>query len=254
MLIKTIAAITFGVACCAGAAASDSAIEIDRGGMLKGRLALPDAAASMPAPVPSPVPVVLLVAGDADADPASAGNNSLRKLAQALAAQGIASVRYSARGGATPAARDAAAPIDRNADDAAAWITLLKRDSRFNKVVVVGYGDGMLPGLLAANKVGANGFVSLAGAGQRSPAAQQYDPAAEFGKLNMHARIIYGGSDRQVSPDDARRLEHGRPGTPVVLIAGMDHALTVAPGAPAQADLPVAPELVTALAGFVGKR
>lgn len=246
MLIKTIAAFTLGIACCAGAAASDSAIELGNGGLIKGTLELPDGAA--------PAPVVLLIAGDADA--AGAGNNSLRKLAHALAAQGIASVRYDARdtGHAAATARKPGTALDQHADDAAAWIALLKQDSRFNKVVVVGYGDGMLPGLLAANKVGANGFVSLAGTGQRAPAAMQYDPAAEFGKLKMHARIIQGGSDRQVSQDDARRLEQGRPGTPVVLIAGMDHALTLAQGEQAPADLPVAQELVAALAGFVGKR
>jgi 6-phosphogluconolactonase len=214
--------IVFAGACTgAPAAYRESPIQLDHGGAVKGTLALPAGGA--------PAPVVLLVAeGPADAD------GSLRQLAQALAAEGIASLRYDRRGVAGLA-------VEQHADDAAAWIELLKKDARFNKVVVVGHGEGVLAGLLAANKVGANGFVSLAGSGART--------AAEFGKLKMHARIIQGGADLQVGMDEVRRLEQARPGTPVAVIAGMNHALKVAQG-----ELPVAPELVAALVGFISKR
>jgi hypothetical protein len=179
----------------------------------------------------------------ADAGPASPDDaamaGSLAGLAQALAVQGIASVRYRPHG-----SQAAGTPVD----DAAGWIAVLKADPRFGTVVVVGLGEGMLVALLAANRVGAGGFVSLAGRSDEASAEQ-------FGKLKMHARIIRGSLDTQAGIDDARRLEQGRPGTPVVVIEGMDHQLRITPaGGQPDADAPVAPELVTALAGFAGKR
>lgn len=89
----------------------------------------------------------------------------------------------------------------------------------------------------------------------------KYDPAVEFGKLNMPARIIQGSSDLQVTVADARKLEHGRPGTPVVVVDGMNHVLKLAQGdleaqmkAYTTPDLPVAPALVAAIVAFAGKR
>jgi alpha/beta superfamily hydrolase len=259
MLIKTITAITLGLSFYAGAWAAplESEIKVDNGGLIAGTLDLPEGA--------SAVPVVLLVAdgGQTDRNGNAPGTNSdcLRQLAQALAAQGIASVRYDKRGVAASAAAAAAggAPtVARYADDAAAWIQLLKHDARFDKVVVVGHGQGLLVGLLAANAVGANGFVSLAG---NSAPASTYDPAAEFGKLKMHARIIQGSADLQVGMDEVHRLEQGRPGTPVAIIKGMNHVLKMADGDLAaqktsytDPELPVAPELVTELVGFINMR
>lgn len=217
---------------CAGVAAAprEAAIQLDNGGNLKGILALPAES--------GPGPVVLLIA---DSDPLLGDGASLRPLARALAAQGVASVRYDRRG--TGADQP---DVARQAADAAAWIALLKEDGRFNKVVVIGHGEGTLVGLLAANQVGASGFVALAGGGARA--------AVEFGKLKMHARIIRGDADPKAGPDLARPLEQARPGTPVAVIAGMNHALNLAPSGANAADLPVAPELVAALIGFIGKR
>lgn len=245
MLLKTITAITLGLSfhACAWAATLERDIQVDNGTLIKGTLDLPENAA--------PVPVVLLVADggpiDRNGNAPGAASDCLRLLAHALADKGIASVRYDKR--------DPGAAIDKQADDAAAWIELLKTDPRFSKVVVVGHGEGLLVGLLAANRVGANGFVSLAG--KAAPSAA-YDPATEFGKLKMHARIIQGSTDLQAGMDDVRRLQQGRPGTPVVIVAGMNHVLKLAAGdAQAQKasyttpDLRVAPELVAALASFI---
>jgi len=223
MFLKTITVITLGLSfhACAWAATQESAIRLDNGTAIHGTLALPEHAAR--------APVVLLVAPDA-------ANDTLRPLAQALADKGVASVRYDQQG----------ASIDQQARDAAAWIELLKQDNRFVKVVVVAHGAGVLPGMLAANRVGANGFVSLAGNVPSPGPSSPYDTAAEFGKLKMHARIILGDADQQAGMDDVRRLQQARPGTPVVIVEGMNHVLTLAGG-----DAPVAPELVAALAGFI---
>ena len=311
MLIKTIAAcsllLIFGAA---DAATAD--IALDHTGV-RGTVELPAGAA--------PAPVVLLIAGsgptDRNGNSPGATNDSLQQLAVALAAQGIASVRYDKRGIAASAAAakggEAGLTIDQYADDAAAWITQLKHDARFKQVVVVGHSEGALIGLLAVNQVGADGYLSLEGAGERAsnvlrrqladrlppallqdnerilaaleqgkpagevppalaalyrPSVQpylvswfRYDPAVELGKLKMHAGIVQGSSDLQVTVDDAHKLERGRPGTPVVIIDGMNHVLKLVQGdlqaqmkAYTTPDLPVAPQLVTAIVEFIGKR
>lgn len=171
MPIKTIASFVLGLALCAGASAAASRasdIQLDYNGTIRGTLELPAAAL--------PRPVVLLIAGsgptDRNGNSPGATNDSLQQLAVALAAQSIASVRYDKRGVAASAAAaaggEAGLTIDQYADDAAAWIARLKHDARFNRIVVVGHSEGALIGLLAANRAGADGYVSLAGAGERA--------------------------------------------------------------------------------------
>lgn len=117
-----------------------------------------------------PHPVALLIAGSGPTD--RDGNNallpgpndSLKLLAQALAARGIASLRYDKRGIAESAA---AAPSEADlrfetyAEDAAAWVRQLRDDDRFTSVTVIGHSEGSLIGMLAADE--ADAFVSVAG-------------------------------------------------------------------------------------------
>lgn len=124
------------------------------------------------------VPVVLLIAGSGPTDrdgnnPQLPGkNDSLKQLALALAARGIASLRYDKRGiGASAAA--GAAEIDLRFDtyvtDAVGWIADLRARNRFSRVVVAGHSEGSLIGMLAVAQSGADGFVSLEGAGRSAP-------------------------------------------------------------------------------------
>ncbi|HEU5357506.1 MAG TPA: alpha/beta fold hydrolase [Gemmatimonadales bacterium] len=141
------------------------------GGILRGTLATPT--------TPGPWPAVLFISGSGPTDrdgnsPLLAGrNNSLRYLADALAARGIASVRYDKRGIAASngfALREADLRFDDYVGDAATWIRALKADRRFRSVTVVGHSEGSLVGMLAAAEAGADAFVSIAGAGR--PIAQ----------------------------------------------------------------------------------
>lgn len=123
------------------------------------------------------VPAVLIVAGSGPTD--RDGNNSLlkghndslKRLALRLAEAGIASIRYDKRG---VAASSAAGPLERElrftayAQDAAAWVQLLKADPRFSKVAVIGHSEGSLIGMLAARQAGADAFVSIAGPAHRA--------------------------------------------------------------------------------------
>lgn len=124
-----------------------------------------------------PVPVVLLIAGSGPTDRNGnvAGlpgpNDSLKMLAEGLAAKGVASVRYDKRGIAASAAagpKEADLRFDTYVADAAAWVQQLRKDKRFSTVTIAGHSEGALIGLLAASK--ADAFVSIAGPSKRASA------------------------------------------------------------------------------------
>lgn len=139
-----------------------------KGLTLHGSLELPRGA--------GPFPVVLIVAGsgptDRDGNNAMlpGKNNGLKQLAEQLADRGIASLRYDKRGiGQSTGVMGSEADLrfTMYADDAAAWIPFLRKDARFNRVVVAGHSEGALLGTMAARAVGADGVVLIAGAGRR---------------------------------------------------------------------------------------
>lgn len=133
----------------------------------------------MPVKAEGKVPVLLIIAGSGPTDrdgnsPLLAGkNNSLKLLAEGLATEGFATVRYDKRGiAASVAAGASEADLRFTAyiDDAAAWIDKLEKDPRFRSVGVIGHSEGSLIGVMAARQAGAKVFVSIAGAGR--PAAE----------------------------------------------------------------------------------
>ncbi|MNF68460.1 Alpha/beta hydrolase family protein [compost metagenome] len=139
-------------------------IELDTGsGILRGTLLRPK--------TDQPVPVALILAGSGPTDrdgnnPLGGRNDSLKKLAQLLARNGIASVRYDKRGIA--ASQDAGTDerqlsIELYASDAAAWGRRLKQDARFSQLILVGHSEGALIASLAADSAGADALVSIAG-------------------------------------------------------------------------------------------
>jgi uncharacterized protein len=126
---------------------------------------------------PARVPVVLLIAGSGPTDRNGnsamipGANNSLKLLAEGLAAKGIASLRYDKRGIAASAAagpKEIDLRFDMYVDDAAAWLRQLRADKRFSSVTAIGHSEGSLIGMLAAAAAGADGFVSVAGLARRA--------------------------------------------------------------------------------------
>lgn len=116
-------------------------------------------------------PVVLVIAGsgptDRDGNNPMMKNNSLKFLATNLGQHGIASLRYDKRGiGQSKSAgkKEEKLRFEDYANDAAGWVSLLKKDRRFTSVIIIGHSEGSLLGMLAAS--GADKFISLAGAGQ----------------------------------------------------------------------------------------
>ncbi len=138
-------------------------------GTLHGTLDLPND--------PSPCPVVVIIAGsgptDRDGNQASMRNDSLELLGRALAASGIAALRYDKRGIAESAAaapREEDLRFETYVADAARWIVWLRQNPRFLRLGVVGHSEGSLVGMLAAKRAKVDAFVSIAGSGRTAPA------------------------------------------------------------------------------------
>jgi alpha-beta hydrolase superfamily lysophospholipase len=121
------------------------------------------------------VPVVLMLSGSGPTDrngnsPMLPGkNDSMLMLAEGLAENGIASLRYDKRGvGESAKAMVAEADLrfETYVDDAVAWCEQLRKDKRFSAVVIAGHSEGSLIGMLAAKRCDADGFISIAGAGR----------------------------------------------------------------------------------------
>jgi hypothetical protein len=138
-------------------------------GRLAGTLLLPD--------TPPPWPAALLIAGSGPTD--RDGNNplletridNLKRLAHALAARGVASLRYDKRGvGASeyPGLSEDALRFDHLVDDAVALAGCLAQDERISRIVLVGHSEGALIAVLAAEDAQAQAVVSIAGAGSRA--------------------------------------------------------------------------------------
>lgn len=84
------------------------------------------------------------------------------------------------------------------------------------------------------------------------------DPAVEITRVKAPVLILQGDNDFQVSVAEARALAAARPDAKLVIVPGMNHILKIAPtgraaNAATYADpaLPLAPELVSAIAAFV---
>lgn len=148
----------------------EHAIELSTAwGQLSGTLLLPEGR--------GPWTAALLVAGSGPTD--RDGNNpllpapidNLKRLAQALAARGIASLRYDKRGvgaSAYPGLSEEKLRFEDLVDDAVALAGLLAADERISRVVLVGHSEGALISALAAEDANAAAVVSVAGAGSRA--------------------------------------------------------------------------------------
>jgi len=134
-------------------------------GNLSGTLELPN--------IKPPFPVVLIIAGsgptDRDGNNPMMKNNSLKMLATELAKNGIASLRYDKRGigkSKSAALMENDLHFENYIKDAEGWIDLLKHDTRFGDIIVIGHSEGSLIGMIASQKKNVAKFISIAGIGQ----------------------------------------------------------------------------------------
>ncbi len=116
-----------------------------------------------------PFPVALIIAGtgptDRNGNQPMMQTNCYKLMAEELARQGIASLRYDKRGiGASKVSqKEQDLRFDDFVADARMWTEKLKADKAFSKVYVIGHSEGSLIGMLAAAQGKADGFVSVAG-------------------------------------------------------------------------------------------
>ena len=137
----------------------------NRFGAIEGTLVLPAAC--------GPRPVALIIAGsgptDRNGNQATLTAQPYRLLASALAARGVGSLRYDKAGiaaSAHAAPSESDLRFEMGADDAVLLVTKLRADPRVGAVTIIGHSEGSLVGMLAAERVPVDGFVSLAGAGR----------------------------------------------------------------------------------------
>jgi pimeloyl-ACP methyl ester carboxylesterase len=143
----------------------------------------------LPKETGKPVPVVLLIAGSGPTDRNGNSrilpgkNNSLLMLAEGLAMNGIASLRYDKRGvgeSAKAAVGEADLRFETYIDDAVSFCEQLRADKRFSVVVIAGHSEGSLIGMVAAKRCSATGFISIAGAGR---------PAADILRIQLAGKL-----------------------------------------------------------------
>lgn len=115
--------------------------------------------------------IAIIIAGsgptDRDGNQNFLKSNNLKKLAESLTKNGIATFRYDKR----TVKQIRSGRIDPNTifedfvKDASDIIDYFKKDTRFEKIYIIGHSKGSLVGMMAG-KDKIDGFVSLAGAGQ----------------------------------------------------------------------------------------
>jgi len=96
-------------------------------------------------------------------------NNSLKLLADYLALEGIASLRYDKRVLTLlkkNALQEERLDFNMFIEDAIATIDYIKQQGRFKEIYVIGHEQGSLIGMVAAQRTDVQGFISLSGSGQ----------------------------------------------------------------------------------------
>lgn len=137
------------------------------GGKMTGQIEIPEG--------DGPFPLVIILAGSGPTDRNGNSlimvgkNNSLKMIAEELSKEGVASIRYDKRGVGQNlglATKEEDLRFEHYIEDAIAWARFAKEDERFSKIGFIGHSEGSLVGMIAAKKVDADLFISLAGAGR----------------------------------------------------------------------------------------
>lgn len=127
---------------------------------------------SLLTPVNNEKPSLFIILGDSGPTDRNGNqnfqkNNNLKKLAESLSNNGLATFRYDKR----IVKQIRKGNVDKNISfndfvlDAVSTITYFKEKESYKNIYIIGYGQGSLVGMLAANE-NVSGFVSIAGSGK----------------------------------------------------------------------------------------
>jgi uncharacterized protein len=119
-------------------------------------------------------PVVLIIAGSGPTDrdcnsPLGIQTNAYKMLSESFAKNGISTLRFDKRGiGKSKPAMTTENELrfETYINDAVAWVSLLKSDKRFSKIILLGHSEGSLIGMVAAGQTNFDAFISVSGAGK----------------------------------------------------------------------------------------
>jgi uncharacterized protein len=120
-------------------------------------------------------PMVIIVPGsgptDRDCNSAITGlkTDSYKKLSVVLAQMGVSSLRFDKRGvgkSAGSAPPESEMRFEVYVNDLVTWIDSMRNHSIFTRMFILGHSEGSLVGMLAAQKVKVDGFISVDGPGR----------------------------------------------------------------------------------------
>lgn len=162
-----------------------------KNGTLYGTLATP--------PGMKKVPVVLIIPGSGPTDrngnnPLGVKANTYHMIADSLLKEGIASLRYDKRGveesGSVLKSEDSLT-FDDMINDAIGFTKMLKEYWRFTKVIILGHSEGSLIGMEVAKKEKVDGFISVAGIGDRADKIIEKQLKTESKEMSKKATVIF---------------------------------------------------------------
>jgi pimeloyl-ACP methyl ester carboxylesterase len=156
--------------------------------------------------------VALLIAGsgptDRDGNNPAMKNNSLKMLAAGLNKNGIATLRYDKRGiGKSQSAgiKEADLRFEHYVNDAKAWVSYLKTELKYNKIIIIGHSEGSLIGMIASQDQNVSKFISIAGAGQTADKIIREQLKSQPMSVTIPAnaildKLVRGETDADVPP------------------------------------------------------
>lgn len=132
---------------------------------IEGTLLIPD--------VSKKIPVVLIIAGSGATDRncnsgVAMQTNAYKYLAEYLAENNIASLRYDKRGvgqSANNSIEEKDLRFNHYINDAELWIQKLRKDKRFSEIIIIGHSQGSLIGMIVSQNKYVDKYISLEGAG-----------------------------------------------------------------------------------------
>lgn len=120
-------------------------------------------------------PIVLIIPGsgspdrDGNCTPIGLHTNNLKMLSEGFVENGISTLRFDKRGAgkSKPTVKsESELRFENYIDDVIGWISLLKTDKRFSKIIILGHSEGSLIGMIAAKQTNIASFISVAGVGK----------------------------------------------------------------------------------------